>query len=197
MFFTRTDQAFSYCMSRKIGENYVVWTTPVSGFLESIFISELWMLSGLILIFAFLVYAVAGTMNRTVVHQIDRINEKLQSIQHGDLKTEVDVRGSREFSELSAHINSMVGSLLESTEKLEMSEKIKQQKEELEAQHKQLEEAVEQAEAASKAKSEFLFNMSHDIRTPMNAIIGFTDLALENDDAETQKTYLRISARNG
>ncbi len=37
-----------------------------------------------------------------------------------------------------------------------------------------------QAEASSKAKTEFLFNMSHDIRTPMNAILGFTDIALNH-----------------
>lgn len=43
---------------------------------------------------------------------------------------------------------------------------------------KQLEEAKEKAEVANKAKSTFLFNMSHDIRTPMNAIMGFTDMAL-------------------
>jgi len=40
--------------------------------------------------------------------------------------------------------------------------------------------ALEKAEAANVAKSAFLFNMSHDIRTPMNAIIGFTDMARRN-----------------
>lgn len=44
-------------------------------------------------------------------------------------------------------------------------------------QQKALEEALVQAENANKAKSTFLSNMSHDIRTPMNAIIGFTNLA--------------------
>ncbi|MGN0614231.1 MAG: hybrid sensor histidine kinase/response regulator, partial [Porcipelethomonas sp.] len=43
--------------------------------------------------------------------------------------------------------------------------------------NRQLEEARHKAEEANKAKSTFLFNMSHDIRTPMNAILGFTSMA--------------------
>ena len=54
-----------------------------------------------------------------------------------------------------------------------------------------LSEAVAAAEAASRAKSTFLSNMSHDIRTPMNAIIGFTTLAVSNiDNQERVKDYL-------
>ena len=54
-----------------------------------------------------------------------------------------------------------------------------------------LSDAVAAAENANRAKSTFLSNMSHDIRTPMNAIIGFTTLALSNiDDAERVKDYL-------
>ena len=54
-----------------------------------------------------------------------------------------------------------------------------------------LSDAVAAAETANRAKSTFLSNMSHDIRTPMNAIIGFTTLALSNlDDKERMKDYL-------
>ena len=54
-----------------------------------------------------------------------------------------------------------------------------------------LSDAVAAAVTANRAKSTFLSNMSHDIRTPMNAIIGFTTLALSNiDDKERVKDYL-------
>jgi len=54
-----------------------------------------------------------------------------------------------------------------------------------------LSEAVHAAETANRAKSTFLSNMSHDIRTPMNAIIGFTTLAVSNiDDRKRVRDYL-------
>lgn len=56
-----------------------------------------------------------------------------------------------------------------------------------------LEEARAQADSANKAKSTFLFNMSHDIRTPLNAILGFTNLAEKKieTDPELVKDYLK------
>ena len=62
-----------------------------------------------------------------------------------------------------------------------------------------LSEAVQAAETANRAKSTFLSNMSHDIRTPMNAIIGFTTLAVSNiDDKKRVQDYLSkiLSASN-
>lgn len=61
-----------------------------------------------------------------------------------------------------------------------------------------LEEALEKAEKASQAKSDFLSKMSHDIRTPMNAIIGMTELArLHTGDEEKIKDYLEKIASSG
>ena len=61
-----------------------------------------------------------------------------------------------------------------------------------------LEDALQQANQANKAKSVFLSNMSHDIRTPMNAIVGFTTLAIAHiDDKEQVAEYLKKIMTSG
>ena len=61
-----------------------------------------------------------------------------------------------------------------------------------------IEQAAKKAEAANAAKTRFLFSMSHDIRTPMNAIIGYSDLLEKNiDQKETALGYVKkIKASN-
>ena len=57
--------------------------------------------------------------------------------------------------------------------------------------NQRLEDAVHTAEYASRAKTTFLNNMSHDIRTPMNAIIGFTNIAMKHDPKPEVKNCLQ------
>ncbi len=79
---------------------------------------------------------------------------------------------------------------------LEMIEKENRESQEqkyfdLQEQHKILSDALKQAQHANRAKTTFLNNMSHDIRTPMNAIMGFATLALNHlDNRELVKDYL-------
>ncbi len=65
-------------------------------------------------------------------------------------------------------------------------------KRQLEEKNKELELSIEHEAIANRSKREFLFNMSHDIRTPMNAIIGFTSLAATHiDNREQVLDYLK------
>ena len=74
-------------------------------------------------------------------------------------------------------ILSFIGIDYNQAKELEMTKLINEQNHELALQHEQLELALQQANAANQAKTDFLTNMSHDIRTPMNAIMGYTALA--------------------
>ncbi len=77
------------------------------------------------------------------------------------------------------------------SEKNELNKRIENQNKMLEQQHQELEKALVAAEAANRAKSTFLFSMSHDMRTPMNAINGYSALALNHiDNPEAVKDYI-------
>lgn len=77
-----------------------------------------------------------------------------------------------------------VGMFVDITERKETAEKLKEQR-------SLLEKALAKAQKASEAKTIFLNNISHDIRTPMNAIIGFTNLASTHlDNLELVRDYL-------
>ena len=64
----------------------------------------------------------------------------------------------------------------------EITESVRKQKEQTQA----LQDALMQAQHANRAKTTFLSNMSHDIRTPMNAIIGFATIAVSHIDNKDQ-----------
>jgi len=66
----------------------------------------------------------------------------------------------------------------------------------IQAQEAALTRAVAQAEAASRAKSEFVANMSHEVRTPMNGILGMTDLMLDGELSKEQRESLLVVRRS-
>jgi signal transduction histidine kinase/DNA-binding response OmpR family regulator len=111
---------------------------------------------------------------RSLVSPIERLAEGARLLGEGQFEHRVQVVRSDEIGELARSFNRMANHLAIS-------------RADIEAQKQELIEAYEGAQAASKAKSEFLATMSHEIRTPMNGILGFSSLLLESDLTADQR----------
>jgi signal transduction histidine kinase/ActR/RegA family two-component response regulator len=110
--------------------------------------------------------------------------------------TPVEIAGRDEIAQLGAGFNTLAQKLqttyasleervaARTSELAEANEELNRQIAHRELVQQQLQEAKTRAEAATRTKSEFLANMSHEVRTPMTAILGFTDILLEQNTPE-------------
>ena len=101
-----------------------------------------------------------------------------------------DIVASKSPMYENGEIIGLVGTFEDVTEALASHRKIKQL-------NRQLRVAAKKAQAADNAKPEFLSNVSHDMRTPLNGILGFAELALLTDDPGLQRSYLEKIAASG
>ena len=74
---------------------------------------------------------------------------------------------------------------------------LRQMQQKLEAQAKELRSALETAEEANRAKSDFLSRMSHDIRTPLNAVLGMKDIAEAHLDDDGIRPFCQSKGSPG
>lgn len=100
--------------------------------------------------------------------------------------------------EIASQVGTGIAHALLLEESRSMAVELQRMNENLMQQHSDLEEARQQAEAASRHKSEFLANTSHELRTPLNGIIGFLNLIIDGmaDDPAEQNQFLQEAHRS-
>lgn len=133
-------------------------------------------------------------LSRKITKPIIDLRNATRKISAGDLDTKIKIVSINEIRELATSFNQMVKDLKRTTvSRDKLAEEILERKKIEQA----LTEAKMQAEDALKAKSQFLANVSHEVRTPMNAIIGFTGLLKDTQLDNVQQDYVDTMQTSG
>jgi signal transduction histidine kinase/DNA-binding response OmpR family regulator/HPt (histidine-containing phosphotransfer) domain-containing protein len=154
-------------------------------------------LTGLVLLGAFLgAYLLSRRFAPAISRPITDLAHTMRTVsKNHDFAVRCEKRGDDEIGELIERFNEMLGyiqardiKLLDHREELET---------EVARRTVELVHAKEAAEAASRAKSQFLAKMSHEIRTPMNGILGMADILLQGSLPVEQRRSVEIVRRSG
>ena len=160
----------------------------------------------------FAAYILASKLQKIISGPVTELAEIAKSVtQKNDLTVRASKIANDEVGSLVEAFNEMLSKIYEeNTTRKQAQEELKKHHDNLEhtVRHRtqELESSTEKADlmareavAANLAKSQFLANMSHEVRTPMNAVIGFSDLLANEsltDDQEVYVNTIRSSAQN-
>src|SRR5690606_18707338 len=148
--------------------------------------------------------ALAVRLHENITTPLEHISNVVRRLAKGKLSSRADTQTSQEFTELAEAINSMGGAMEKAQQDMQLhadqyTEDLRETLETIEIQNIELDIARKQALEASRVKSELLAKTSHEIRTTLNGIVGFTNLTLQTELQEQQREHvntIRDSAQN-
>ena len=130
-----------------------------------------------------IVFLVSAAISRFTIRLLARpltvLQDGIASVRSGRLEPiEVSETGD-EIEFVAESFNSMIAALARSHKQVQEQQELLEKR--IKDRTEQLEEAMRSAQAANEAKSEFLANISHELRTPMNGVIGMLDIVLDHE----------------
>ncbi|MFN7926194.1 MAG: ATP-binding protein, partial [Bryobacteraceae bacterium] len=149
--------------------------------------------TALMLLAPFLAAAAGWFAAGYVVRPLRAVESAIEGVGEGQLDPVEIPRTGDEVQLVAQSLNAMIEALRASES--ELREEKRALEERMHERTEALGEATERALAASRAKSDFLANISHELRTPMNGVLGMLDLLLDENPTATQREYL-VNARN-
>jgi two-component system sensor histidine kinase/response regulator len=134
---------------------------------------------------------VTAWLGARIARPMARLTEAFRDLGRGELPPPVVVEGGRELAMLGETFNAMAADVARRTDQLSAINR------ELGKAVADARDAREAAEAASRAKSEFLAVMSHEVRTPMNGVLGAAELLLDTELRSEQHSLVETVVRSG
>ncbi len=137
--------------------------------------------------------AISRFTNRLLARPLTLLEAGITSVREGRLEPIRVSRTGDEIEYLGESFNRMIEALAASQEEIRQNQELLEER--IRQRTGELEKAMHGALAASQAKSEFLANISHELRTPMNGLLGMLDLVLDSPVGGEQREQVEIAQR--
>jgi signal transduction histidine kinase/CheY-like chemotaxis protein/HPt (histidine-containing phosphotransfer) domain-containing protein len=137
--------------------------------------------------------AISRFTNRLLARPLTLLEAGITSVREGRLEPIRVSRTGDEIEYLGESFNRMITALAASQEEIRQYQELLEER--IRQRTQELEKAMHGALAASQAKSEFLANISHELRTPMNGLLGMLDLVLDSPVGGEQREQVEIAQR--
>jgi signal transduction histidine kinase/CheY-like chemotaxis protein len=151
-------------------------------------------LFGVLFIVPVLAWLIGTLVSRVVTSSLKELQSGTEIIGRGNLEHEIGIYSEDEIGQLSRAFDKMTKDLKKTTTSVNLLNREIMERKQAE---KALKKAKEKAETANASKSQFLANISHELRTPMNSVLGFAGLMKETPMNETQKDYVQTISSSG
>jgi signal transduction histidine kinase/CheY-like chemotaxis protein/HPt (histidine-containing phosphotransfer) domain-containing protein len=137
--------------------------------------------------------AISQFTNRLLARPLTLLEAGITSVREGRLEPIRVSRTGDEIEYLGESFNRMIAALAASQDEIKQYQELLEER--IRQRTQDLEQAMHGALAASQAKSEFLANISHELRTPMNGLLGMLDLVLDSHVGGEQREQVEIAQR--